>query len=139
MRFRNQSGFAFVELILTIMVMSVGLASGYVLMDNSLVNSVQSEANVVASQLANEKLEQIISDKSTGGYDALSSNDYPVETLDAPYQNYSRMVTIQEVSGNDLSTPQAGSGLKRVTVSVTWGEEDYETINVVTILTDYGT
>jgi Tfp pilus assembly protein PilV len=135
----NQSGFIFVELILTMLVLSIGLASGYVLMDNSLSNSVTGDADVVASQLANEKLEQIISDKSFGGYDALAEGDYPPETLDAPYQNYSRQVDIYEVNPTDMSTAEAGSGYKKVTVSVTWGNHDYETVNVVTLLTNYGT
>lgn len=136
-RRNNEGGFTFIEAILTVVLLSFGLVGGLVLFQNSTDNSLTKDYKVIASELANEKIESIILDKKYQGYNYIVSANYPFETLPAPYSLFTRSVTITEVQSDDLTTPQAGSGFKRVDVRVTWGAEAYQTIIVTTLVTSY--
>jgi prepilin-type N-terminal cleavage/methylation domain-containing protein len=135
---KQQAGFALIELILSMVVLSISMVGGFVLLQNTVSNSVSMDFNVVASQFANEKLEEVIAAKTFTGYAGVDNADFPSETMTAPYQNFTRTVNIYEVDPVDMTTAQVGSGYKKVTVSVVWGSQSYETINVVTVLTNYG-
>ena len=101
-------------------------------------SSLEGDYRVVASQLASEKMEEVIADKSFQGYSTITEANYPDETLADPYNGFARETDVTEVDPSDLSTPQVGSGYKRVDVRVTWGSDDSDTTIVVsTVLTDY--
>lgn len=133
----NQRGFTLIETILTIVLLSFGLIGGLTLFRNSTENSLTKDYRVIASQLASEKIESILLDKEFQGYDTITEANYPDENLADPYGEFSRSVTIQEVDPDDMTTPSAGSGYKRIDVDVTWGAEGYQTITVSTLVTDY--
>ncbi|MDO8518977.1 MAG: prepilin-type N-terminal cleavage/methylation domain-containing protein [Deltaproteobacteria bacterium] len=134
---KNKKGFSLIEAILTITLLSLGLAGGLTLFQNSTDNSLMKDNRVIASQLASEKLESIILDKTFQGYDFIDETNYPDEDLADPFDAFSRSVIIEEVQAADLTTPEVGSGYKRIDVQVTWGVEGYQTITVSTVLTDY--
>lgn len=136
---KNQKGFTFIESILTTLVLSMGLWGTMALFQNATSHVSTSNWQVIATQLANEKLENIIADKKFQGYNIIDSTNYPNETLNAPYQGVQRNVTIVEVSPADFSTPEPNSGYKLVTVEVVWSQEvgSLGSINVSTLLTNY--
>lgn len=134
---KNQSGFSFIEAILVTSLLAIGLWGGLAIFQNITSNTLESDMRVMASHLASEKIETIIADKTFQGYDWIIESNYPDETLTGAYQGFSRHVSITEVSSVDLITPSAGSGFKKVDVQVTWGPENYQTIVVSTMVTDY--
>ncbi|HBF13953.1 MAG TPA: hypothetical protein DDW49_11305 [Deltaproteobacteria bacterium] len=136
---KNQKGFTFIESILTTLVLSIGLWGTMALFQNATSNVSTSNWQVIATQLANEKLENIIADKKFQGYNTIDSTNYPNETLSAPYQGLQRNVTITEVSPADFSTPEPYSGYKLITVEVVWSQEvgSLGSVNVSTLLTNY--
>lgn len=134
----NQSGIALIELILTMVILAISMVGGFILLQNVVSTNAESDFNVVASQFANEKLEEVVAAKTFTGYAGLDNADFPAETMAAPYQNFTRTVNIYEVDPVDMTTALGGSGYKKVTVNVVWGTQTYETINVVTVLTNYG-
>ncbi|MCP5464154.1 MAG: hypothetical protein H7A33_03925 [Deltaproteobacteria bacterium] len=130
---KSNKGFSVVENIMATTIMAVGLMGGMVVMQNSVLSAVQGDQNTVASRLASEKLEQLMADKEFLGYDYISDGNYGDETV----LNFERSVDIAEVSSDDFATASAGSGLKKVTVEVTWGDADYEAVRVSTLISDY--
>lgn len=133
----REGGFAFVEAALTTVVLSVGLWGSLMMINNVNNSHMQGDFNVMAGQLAAEKLEGIIADKSFGGYDEISGSNYPQEQLEGEYQGFTRCVTITEVSASDLETPEVGSGFKLIEVKVSWGDGDGETVGVKMLVSDY--
>lgn len=134
----NQKGFTFIEAILTSVLLSMGLMGGFAMMENATAHSLNNDFLVMGSQLANEKIEEIIADKTFQGYSVVTDAVYPDESLLAPYSGFSRSVSVQEVSSTDLTTPEAGSGYKRVDVTVSWGSAPGEQVEVSTMLSNYG-
>ena len=137
-RLHNQKGFSFIEAILTTALMSWALWGILTVFYSASNSSLEGDYRVVASQLASEKMEEVIADKSFQGYSPITEANYPDETLADPYNGFARETDVTEVDPSDLSTPQVGSGYKRVDVRVTWGSDDSDTTIVVsTVLTDY--
>jgi len=135
-RFKNQKGFTLIETCLSCVIIGVGLVGGMIVMQNATANTVNNDLSTIATQLANQKIEQIIADNKFIGYETLISDNYPNETVTDVY-NMSRTVSITEVNSVDLSVPEAGSGLKSVSATVTWGDKDYQTVTVTTLIADY--
>ena len=119
----HAGGFTLIEVILSIVVVSiavVGMTSAISFMGRG---SLSAEVTSTAKELAQEKMEQIMGDKrdAARGYAyTITPGQYPVESPVAGFTNYSRSVTITEVDPNDLSAPLAGSGVARVVVDVSY-------------------
>jgi len=135
-RLRNTGGYTVIETILTAVILGTALLGGMMVMQNATANTVNNDFNTVATQLANEKVEIIIADKEFLGMNAVSNANYPSETVVDVY-NMTRSVSVTEVNASDLSTPEVGTGLKVVVVTVTWGTLDYQKVSVTTLLADY--
>lgn len=136
-RLKDKSGFSFLEAVMTTLFLSVGLWGGVAMFMNATSNSAYSDFRVMATGLANEKIEMIINDKMNQGFDYIDEANYDAENMEAPYTGFSRSVTVTEVDSTDFITPSEGSGYKRVDVTVVWGPEAYETITVSTIVSNY--
>lgn len=135
-KLKNQKGFTLLESILAATIISVGIWGAMLVTQNAQVTGVYSDKVTIATQLANEKLEEIIADKSlkSSGYSGITETNYSAETLSGNFSGYERSVTITEVSDADLSTPTTGSGLKKVTVTVSFDGQD---VSLVTVLANY--
>ena len=134
---RNQKGFSLVEAVLSTVVLGVGLLAGLMVFENASANTLYSDFTTVATQTANEKLEEIMADKESSGYASITESNYPDEDLTTPYA-LTRDISIYEVSSSNLNTPSAGSGLKRVEVSVCWDDcSSSHSVTVSTLLADY--
>jgi len=130
-------GFTIIELLLTIIIISVGLMGIMALFENATRGAGQADLNIIASTLARDKLEQVVSDKVAYGYANLNDTNYPDETFSSEFSPYSRNTAITEVAGNDLVTPEVGSGYKRVDVTVWWGAGGADRVIIPTVLADY--
>lgn len=137
MRRRRNRGFTLIELILTIVVISLGLTGLMALFENVTRGIMEADNAVIAGGLAREKLEQIIQYKWNSGYAALTGALYPPETFSGDFSRFARSTSIREVAGNDLSTTLEGSGYKRVEVTVTWGAKATQTITLPTVVASY--
>lgn len=134
-RLRQTQGFTILESILAATILSVGLMGGMMVMQNSLVNTVNGDMNTVATQLAAEKVDSILADSQYRGYDYLEADtNYPLESLTGNYSGFKRTVSITEVNSEDLSTPEEGSGIKQVVVTVNWGAHDSQQIAMCTLV-----
>ncbi|MBT3182323.1 MAG: type II secretion system protein [Deltaproteobacteria bacterium] len=134
MRSIRQKGFTIIELLLAVVIISTGLVGIMSLFDNATRGAMQLDLNVIAANLAHEKLEEIVLDKVTNGYATLSDASYSFENPVTDFNAYTRNVTITEVDPQDLSTTQAGSGYKRVDVTVSWGNGF---VMIPTVLSNY--
>ena len=134
MRVKKQKGFTIIELLLAVVVISSGLVGIMSLFDNATRGAMQLDLNVIAANLAHEKLEEVVLDKVTNGYAALSDASYSFENPVTDFNTYTRNVTIAEVSSLDFATPEGGSGYKKVQVTVSWGAGS---VTVPTVLSDY--
>ena len=130
-------GFTLIEAVLTTVLLGLGLGGSLTLLQTATVSSLENDTRITASQLAHEKIETIIAEKTFRGYAWADNANYPAEILNPPYSSYSRATNITEVDPADLTTPQAGSGIKRVDVTVTWGLENFQSITVSTVVGDY--
>lgn len=131
-------GFTIIELVLIIVIISVGLFGVLVLFENASRGALEADVDVIATNLAREKIERLLSDRSSFGYDYLNDSNYPVEQLYDFYQGMERTTQINEVSKIDFSTPETGSGFKLVKVTVIWGNSPRERIELSTLLSNYG-
>lgn len=136
----NNTGFTLVETILSTLILSLTLLGNILLVQNISVANVNSNYQITASQLANEKLETIIADNALQGqqYDYITPNNYPNEALDYGTQNgfFTRRVNVTEVA-DDFVTPQFGSKQKKVEVTVTWGSLSHQQVTLSTLITNY--
>lgn len=117
----RHKGFTLIEAILTASLLAAGILGLLTLFQQNVGRSDEMEQTVIASLLAQERIEQIIHNKKYQGYANITAANYAgSENLASiGYPGYTRTTTIQEVSGNDLTTPQNGSGYTRITVTVT--------------------
>lgn len=136
-KLKNQTGFTLIESILTLVVFSIGVFGALAISQNMVINSATGDYRVMAGQLASEKIEQIIADKTFKGYSTILNSNYPSESLTGEFAMFTRSTQISEVSSTDYTTPAAGSGMKRVSVTVTWNFQGAKSISVTTLLSQH--
>lgn len=124
---QNQRGFTLIEIIITIVLLAI-ITSGLMAMFTTFSKS-NGDPSVMtqATELAQEKMEQIIADKNNParGFTYLSTtgpNNYPAENAASlGFPNFSRSVNIVYVNpAASLNTGVAGpTNYKNVSVTVT--------------------
>src|SRR3990167_4814546 len=135
--FKNDKGFTFIEAILVMVVLSGGLFGVMHLFHQNVATAEDRKLVLVATLLAQEKLEAMTADKEFNLYASINSTNYPSSSEDLTslgYPGFNRATTIQEVNPVDLSSTQAGSGYKKITVSVSW--TGGQTVMLTTLLTE---
>ncbi|MDO8526398.1 MAG: hypothetical protein Q7T03_01780 [Deltaproteobacteria bacterium] len=119
MRLTSHKGFTFIETILTLMVLGGGVLGVLTIYNQNIARANEMEQTLIATSLAEQKLEQILHDKKYQLYAYVIQANYPTENLLAQgYPGYTRTTTILEVDPVDLSTAKNGSGYKKITVMV---------------------
>lgn len=137
-RFKNQDGFTMIESVLALLVFSIGVVGALAISQNMVISAAAGDYRVMAGQLASEKIEQIIADKTFKGYGTIVNGNYPSEPMTGEFVMFTRTTQILEVSTSDYTTASAGSGMKRVTVTVSWTEyAGAKNISVVTLLSSH--
>lgn len=121
-------------------ILAIGLLGTIQLMSFATKTNADTDFHVIATKLANEKIEVVLADNNLRPqqYDYVTSANYPAESL--TYGNtsnvFQRVVTITEVA-DDFVTIQPNSGLKKIDVTVSWGNQAPEQVTLSTLLTDY--
>ena len=108
---RNAAGFTLIEVVIIIVIVSVFMAAIGIPLLNSLRESDLPEISTIAYFLGLEKLEEL-APETTG-----SISDEARAAVSG-YAEYEREVDVEDVNCNDLSTPKAGSGCRKITVTV---------------------
>lgn len=135
---KNSKGFTLIEAVLTIIIISVGLFAMMLLFDNVTRGAMEGDLATTSTYLVRERLERMVFDKVYRGYNYVVTNNYPAsETVLVGNQSYTRQISILEVSKGNLSAGQAGSGYKRIDVTVTWGTGATQRVNEATLVTNY--
>lgn len=130
-------GFTLIETVLATVVISVGLIGIFAMIRNSLGSSVTSLQSLQAAWLARERLDRILYEKEMQGYGFAVAANYPgPETFAGNFSPFVRATEILEVDDDDLTSPRADSGYKRVTVTVTWPPGN--SVAVEGLVTDWG-
>ena len=117
----DQSGFTFVEAVIAIVVIGIGLVGLTTIFANSAQNVAGIDQSVTATYLASERLEQLISNRHAGGYNTVAVGT-TTEASVAGFAGFSRVTTIQFVqpSGSIFDVVQSDAGYKKIQVTVSW-------------------
>lgn len=107
-------GFTLPEVIIAIFVIFVGVLAIWELFPFSLQERKMAEMTTIASLLAKEKMEEIISKP----YDVILSE--PITSLAPPFANYSREVKVTYFDPITNSTTSTDTGIKKIEVIVYW-------------------
>ena len=117
----RQRGFTFIETVMAIVVIGVGLFGLMHLFTGTVSNAFVTDQAIQATELARERLERVVFDKKMNGYNYVTTANYPaVENFTGAFSPFTRTMTILEVRSDNLTTASAGSGYKRVSVTVSW-------------------
>ena len=108
---RNAAGFTLIEVVIIIVIVSVFMAAIGIPLLNSLRESDLPEISTIAYFLGLEKLEEL-GPQTTGSISA------EARAAVSGYADYEREVAVTDVDCDDLSTPKAGSGCRKITVTV---------------------
>lgn len=137
---KNHKGFTMIEATLGTLILSISLFTAILFLNTSTVASANIDFRVIATQLASEQIEEIVADNQIQPtqYNYITNSNYPLEQMN--YQTtpnfFERRTNIVEVA-DDLSTPQAGNGLKKVDVTVKWGPALLQKVTLTTVVADY--
>ena len=130
---RRTRGFSLIELVLVITLTSIAVGALVRVMGELAVQSQTAQVVSLASNLARERMEEVLADRYTfaTGFDSFVEGDYPNEIPVADFETYERRVEIDYVDLADLEASVGGpTNYKRVRVSV-----DHSEIGKVTIST----
>lgn len=115
-------GFTLIELVLTIVLCSMGIMALFQAFNAAMLSQHQAQQHMLAVQLAQEKMEEI---KNADTYAAIDGFVAPRANMGGAFASFDRAVT---VSGDP----------KEVTVTLYWGPPDHEEqLQLVTLMSDY--
>lgn len=138
LRRRRLRGLTLIETIIAMVVLAVAVPGTLWAIRDSAVQRVAPLRSSKARWLVTEKLEDIVADRhsTTRGYTYIASGNYPNEATISGFPGFTRTTTVSETAA-DLAT--AGTGYKKVTVSVGWIDTKgvARQVSISTVLTDY--
>jgi len=136
-KLKELKGFSLLEAILATLILGAGLIGGMITFQNTALSTINQDLSSIATQLANEKIESIMADKEYLGYAYLDDElNYPTEHMDGEFDFFSRVVSITEVNIDDLTTEEIGSGVKKISVTVNWGNQAFQQITMSTLISE---
>lgn len=139
-RLKGENGFTMVETVLSSVIIAIACLGNLVIIQNTYQANITANYQMTATQLANEKIELIIADRSLQplSYDYVTNVNYPSESIGYGAQPnfFTRTTNVVEV-GDDLATAQMNSGLKRVDIDVIWGALPHEHVKVSTVVAKF--
>ncbi len=124
-RHRHQLGFSLIEVIITLVVLSIAAVGVLSVFTTGMTGSADPLFQNQATHLVQEKMDRIIGDRMNParGYAYINPANYPAETPVAGFPAFNRSVAVFCVTAADLNTstgaPPCGSGYTHVTVTVT--------------------
>ncbi|MBI2083293.1 MAG: prepilin-type N-terminal cleavage/methylation domain-containing protein [Deltaproteobacteria bacterium] len=133
---RRETGFTFIETVLAILIIGIGLFGIMNLFQGTVSTSVDTDRTLQATELARERIERILFDKKMNGYDYVTTANYPmIESFSGSFAPFSRTISIREVESDNFNLDRNGSGYKRVAVTVSW--EGGRVVMLETLLTKW--
>ncbi len=117
---KSERGISLVECIIAIVIITIGITSLLQSFYTATASAINSEFVVIANNVANQQMENILQDKAQDGYDAILTASYPLTTQTVSNMEFTTTTNIYEVSGADFVSASVGSGLKRVDVTTSW-------------------
>lgn len=90
----TKQGFTLIEMIMVTVFLGVAIVATMNMMSTGVTDTIKIELLNTATNLANEKLEAIFTDKKSKGYGYIQQNNYPTETNPNGHTGFSRYVTI---------------------------------------------
>jgi len=132
------AGFTLIETLIAISILMIAVLSIIQLFPLGLKASLQAKNVTVATNLAQAKLEEIISDN----YDDLTvgtTTEPSLSAIDSDFSNFTRVTVINYVNG-DLVIVGQDFGLKKVEVFVGWSDsfsEKNSTTSLTTLINDF--
>lgn len=132
-----RKGFTLIELIVVLVVLTVGLMTLLLAMRVANVQNATSHFIAVADRLASGKMELIFWVRDDANFNVVRNENFPPEDPVSGFSNYKREVDIFYVELSDLNT-SAGTdtGYKRVKVTVSSKVGIAPDIEIVTIISD---
>ncbi len=124
------------------MIIGAGLIGVLYVFTAGTRGSLVANQTIIASNLAREKLDQIVASRASAGYPATIATNFSDGVLGGAYSPYTRNVTITEVDPDDdddvddFLDASAGSGYARVTVVVSFSG-GVENVKLETLLSQY--
>jgi type II secretory pathway pseudopilin PulG len=126
----RENGFTLLEVIIIIVLVGTFMAACGMPFLAGIRKSELPEIVTVANQLVIEKIEEL-----SGGYYCFPADEARAQV--SGFTDYEREVSVTEVNATDLSTPEAGSGYSKITVSVYHSDKLPAGISLVTLRTDF--
>jgi len=127
-RLKKVDGFSLLELVITIMLLSVAIPGIVEMYNTALTNSHVGEIQTIAELLATEQMEIIIAHKAGSGagygYASITQARYASVNPAAPFTEFTRTVTVQTINAG------AAYEYKRVSVTV-----NHSLISAITLTT----
>ena len=132
----SPSGISLIEILIALAVLIVGAICIITFFPLGLESVKRSEHETIAVNLAQAKIEEIIStsyfDVSTGEIAEPS-----LSSIDSDFSGYSR-TTLTYFVDSDLNISEQDLGLKKVDVTVSWFDNNATTsVNLITLIADY--
>lgn len=130
----NNSGISLIEAMLAITILTVGILTAVNLFPLALKNSENAEAETVASNLAQAKMESLAFDGySNIGVGEVEARHRLSSDPQNPFYQYEREAIVELLNGN-LESSASDLGLKKITINMYWtntstGLEQTLTIN----------
>lgn len=124
----NNKGLTIVEIVISMVVISISVLSIVFSYQQALNNSVKTRSLTVGTGLAEDKIEEMLARE----YSAVASE---TGSFSSPFADYSYSVDVYNVQSSDLDTSYGSeTGYKRVDVTVAGG--DGTTVELDTLITD---
>lgn len=124
---KSQTGFSYIEVLVSIAVISVAVVAASLNTVSVIRNNLYSSGHTVASNLAQDKLEQLSSVPILGNIDRCpNSGDQAISAGGGPGGIYDRCWTIKDFA--------IGSGLKEVSVAVRWRDSEPRVVTFSTLV-----
>ncbi|OVE81576.1 hypothetical protein BVY03_02950 [bacterium K02(2017)] len=135
-RLRLSSGFTLLENVLCITIISIGLFTGMNIMKKSVIQTVEQDISVIATYVIQEKMENIIADHTNMGFDQIKIENYPVEIIEVGSFDFEVKVMIEKIDSASLNELSEDSTVKRVGITVSWGGDLENKINMFTLVSE---
>ena len=136
--FKSNPGFTLIETLIALAILMIAVLSIVQLFPLGLKASYQAKNLSLATNLAQAKLEKLISDN----YDNLAigiTTEDTLSSIDSDFSSFIRVTEINYVDGN-LNSSIQDLGLKKVVVYVSWPNSftgDRSTTSLVTLINEF--
>ncbi len=131
-------GLTLIETIIAMVVLAVAVPGTLWAIRDAAVQRVAPLQTSKARWLVTEKLEDIVADRNSTmrGYTYVVAGNYPSEASISGFAGFTRTTAISETAADLVS---AGTGYKKVTVSVGWTDTKgmARQVSIATVITDY--